>query len=453
MDKGKKIAIGLVVGVPLFCLLGSYAIFQKSFGAEASKLSSELTAARKDGMPVTAEELSARLKVPDSENAAAEYEALFRPITLKGPLEKDSLAVIHGFGSLVKAEDKLAGRQALPHLQEVLRQARKVASKPHCLFAWDWSKGSDLMMPEFAEMKGVAKLLCFDAEALGDQGDWKGALANIEATQRIGRHAAEEPLEIGLLVGIAIEAIAEATLNRLTDKFSHNAPFLSEAKRIVDAFGPIPEYRRTLGGHLVMLREALRQANSLTDLTGDGGDLPSTDSPPEPRKPSAVEKTLFNNPSVKNAFDSKITRAARLLYEQVPKNSERWEAIETVSKANGKMVEDDISPANTVARLLWDPGSGMGESIARCIMRRNLTDTSLRLLLDRVRLGKLPGSLPSYGSSDMDPFSGKPLVYHPSKTGFLLYSFGVDRKDDGGISRHEASLKGISGSDETLEIH
>jgi len=453
MNKGKKIAIWLVVGVPIFCLLGSYAIFQKSFGAEASKLDGELTAARKDGMPVTPEELSARLKVPDSENAAAEYESLFRQITLKGPLEKDSLAVIHAIGSLAKPEDKLAAQRALPHLQELLRQVRKASSKPHCLFAWDWSKGSALMMPEFAEMKGVVKLLCFDADSLSSRGDWKGALSNVEAAQRIGRHAAEEPMAIGLLVDFAIESIAEVTLNRLMDKFSHIAPFLSEAKRIHDAFGPIPEFRRTLGGHLVMLRESLRQANSLTDLTGDGGDLPSTDTPPEPRKPSAVERTLFNNQSVKNAFDSKITHAARLLYEQVPENSERWEAIETVTKANDKMVEDDMSPANTIARLLWGSESEMGEVIARCIMRRNLTDTSLRLLLDRVRLGKLPGSLPNYGATDRDPFSGRLLVYRPSKTGFLLYSFGVDRKDDGGLSRHDASLRGLHDFDETVEIH
>jgi hypothetical protein len=37
----------------------------------------------------------------------------------------------------------------------------------------------------------------------------------------------------------------------------------------------------------------------------------------------------------------------------------------------------------------------------------------------------------------IDPFSGQPLHYHPEGEGFVVYSVGEDRKDNGGTPRPE----------------
>lgn len=76
--------------------------------------------------------------------------------------------------------------------------------------------------------------------------------------------------------------------------------------------------------------------------------------------------------------------------------------------------------------------------------RHELAAAHLRLLLVELALrahrcdeGKVPLSLtplvPKYLESvPMDPFSGKPMVYHPTGTNWILYSIGPDRTDDGG---------------------
>ena len=39
----------------------------------------------------------------------------------------------------------------------------------------------------------------------------------------------------------------------------------------------------------------------------------------------------------------------------------------------------------------------------------------------------------------LDFFSGKPLIYRASKKGYLLYSVGVNGKDDGGRRQYETA--------------
>jgi hypothetical protein len=34
-----------------------------------------------------------------------------------------------------------------------------------------------------------------------------------------------------------------------------------------------------------------------------------------------------------------------------------------------------------------------------------------------------------------DVFSGKPLIYRPNENGYLLYSVGINGKDEGGVGR------------------
>lgn len=40
-----------------------------------------------------------------------------------------------------------------------------------------------------------------------------------------------------------------------------------------------------------------------------------------------------------------------------------------------------------------------------------------------------PNLLPA---KPLDPFTGQPLKYHPKKDGFIVYSLGSNKKDDGG---------------------
>jgi hypothetical protein len=94
----------------------------------------------------------------------------------------------------------------------------------------------------------------------------------------------------------------------------------------------------------------------------------------------------------------------------------------------------------------------------------NRRDSTLRLLIAdlairayRAESGKLPATLselvPAYFPAEpVDPFSGRPLVYHPAQDDFLLYSVGQDGHDDGGRFGTREQASNQSGFDSGLEF-
>jgi hypothetical protein len=92
-------------------------------------------------------------------------------------------------------------------------------------------------------------------------------------------------------------------------------------------------------------------------------------------------------------------------------------------------------------------GKAMAPSIARIaeidLQRRSHIDLArTALAIERYRLakGELPGGLEELVVEYMeavpiDPFDGKPIKYKRAERGYLLYSVGMDGKDDGGKER------------------
>jgi UDP:flavonoid glycosyltransferase YjiC (YdhE family) len=73
----------------------------------------------------------------------------------------------------------------------------------------------------------------------------------------------------------------------------------------------------------------------------------------------------------------------------------------------------------------------------RVIAHERLMTAELALRCYQSEQGRLPSSLeqlvPEYLQQvPLDPFSGRPVIYHPQGTNWLLYSVGEDGVDDGG---------------------
>ena len=67
----------------------------------------------------------------------------------------------------------------------------------------------------------------------------------------------------------------------------------------------------------------------------------------------------------------------------------------------------------------------------------DLIRQGLLVELHHAEYGQWPASLDELretlgGALPMDPFSGVPYIYWPTSQGFVLYSVGVDGRDDGG---------------------
>jgi len=432
MTAKKKVAIGLICGVPCVAALVLGGLIYRDYGAVAANLSAENAAAKKDGLPVTVQEFTERLKVPDAENAAPEYTAIFAAM-------KDS-ASIQAATKQLRGPSPEPSKAALLTLDPVLARARIAAAKPRCNFERDWAHGTNLPCPEIGDAKTLANALCGAARARSRNGDPVGALKDVAAVQAMARKIGEEPTFLAILGQVAYEAEAAATFDRIVDDHSGDVAFLRSAKSTLEAFGPFPSYRHALIGEYVMARTIPHTKKDLLGLLSELDRDADVMADPELPEPSATVKWLFNFSAVRTAYEDKLAYAYRRLYEACSDNPENWDVDEAAVKRIEEEVAKDHSPSNYLVQWFFQTLDSVHQMVADLIARRHLVDTKLNLLIDRAQRGSFPAELPKYGAHRIDPFSGNPLVYRKEKGGYILYSIGPDRSDDGGRDRASGSL-------------
>jgi len=93
----------------------------------------------------------------------------------------------------------------------------------------------------------------------------------------------------------------------------------------------------------------------------------------------------------------------------------------------------------------------------RCTAK--IRDAQTALAIERYRLanGKLPNQLtdlvPSFlPSVPSDPFDGKPLRYKTLAKGYVIYSVGDDRVDNGGTEKDNKGISYVPGTDITFTV-
>jgi hypothetical protein len=248
-----------------------------------------------------------------------------------------------------------------------------------------------------------------------------------------------------LLVSVAIESIDYVALRNVIEAHSHDPAFLAAARKTLAAYGPLPDYRRAIMGELAMGRLLLRDIHTFHDLSAAGMDDGSAT-----HDPNSFERGLFGSGIVKDAFDARLIRFYRRFIADLPADPAKWEQSEVAAKKADLSLMNDHSLVGIGFESVvpvFDPAT---VAIQMQLARRNLLDTTLRLLQDRARTGKLPRFLPDYGPSRLDPFSGRPLVYRREGAGFILYSFGRDGVDHGGKTNLGGG--GGEGYDELIRI-
>lgn len=436
MSRTKKIAFGCVLGVPLLCCVGGLIFVWGATSRSDRFLKEELAAARSVGLPTELKELPL-IPVDRASNAAPLYQ---RAITVANRDEmKKALSAI---GAAITRDPKpeaerLAAVEA-PKLRSLYPLLEAATELPQCQFDRQWSLGFNVLFPEYASMKGFVKLLAFRADRASERGDWRSALEDIRRCFRISEHAGSDPVLIAALVQIACDAIAQTQFRRIIDRHGRDATFLRAAQQLASERRPLPDFRRIMAGELVLSRISLRELRSLREIEAL---LPDGEMP---RAPSGLERTVFNSKLVRNTFDGKLVNAYRTMYPELPSDPEDWPKTYDAMIKMERAVEADRTLAGTMNRILLPVFNQAADAAGRMQANRRLTVTALHLLLMRARTGRLPERLPNLGEATQDPFADGPLQYGRKGSGFLLYSVGQDREDNGGqVRRTEGSYDDV----------
>ena len=309
------------------------------------------------------------------------------------------------------------------------------------------------LLPSTQKCREVARALTCRAMRHAGDGDYEAAWQELLACQRLGRALARGGTLIEELVGIAIVSIATNAQLTLVGHGTHSPSRLRAWQADLRELPPMPSLADKLGQTerfvtLEVLQSIAR--NGLHILDG-------LDGPVSGRKPNnpLVERMLSRSVDFDPAF-----RAVNEMYDKCEAASRQPDrAIRKVAMAD---IHDEIKDRkNTVTTLgavnrLSMSRAQRGEHIGNIVI--GLMVPAIEKLMDaddrtaqnqanlgaaialaayRVDTGKYPIRLdevvPKYLTAvPGDLFSGKPLVYRPTDTGYLLYSVGVNGIDEDG---------------------
>lgn len=139
------------------------------------------------------------------------------------------------------------------------------------------------------------------------------------------------------------------------------------------------------------------------------------------------------NPIAMGIAKHQFIHLYRLAVDQVSDDPDKW--------LDNKTVLVDLSKKGTNEWPLRDlEMAPLGANAKQCdalateIAIQHLAISSAEVMLYKLQNGSFPDSLPNLGKDATDPFSGGPLLYRRQKNGFAIWSVGINKRDDGGVS-------------------
>jgi hypothetical protein len=381
-------------------LLVINAILIRITGAQLEK---RIAALRAVGAPVTFGDL-AEPAVPPESNAAVylrRAEADVDAITKE-------LAPVEGSpsfndGRLGEAEQK-AVQTVFDAYPRFLRDLEKAAACPSYNSETDFTAGpqaymADVLLPQSSRFRGCMQVLSDRTHLLVSQGRFEEALQNCVVIFRLTRHFEHEPLLVNFLVGLSARAIGVANANLVL----RSGPVSAAARSALAAELVRGDSHQSFQHALVS--ERVYGLETSRDMA------------------QCVFRAQLNDLqcALIDMFNHHLELATQP-YPIVAADKPQWESDHwSMSNALARLAEQAILKTRSV----WERSRAQ----VRCLrVLLALQEESLRSQDREPRITELGLPVEAF----TDPFSGAPLRLKKSDAGWIIYSVGVDRVDDGG---------------------
>lgn len=422
--KAKKQAVKfLLIGFAVFVLV---AIVLLLFAVDLSyKHFSYPEAAKRykaSGLPWTADELVP----PEAGKSEKEYQALIELLEQyalktepKNPNIKD----------LITPSDYAALDAYFAPRNELLDKAQSVAGRT---VTWqkDWDSGAAVLFPELASIKTVVKDLVLRAELRSARRDIKGAAADLRAGSDIAKNAIKAPTLIHGLVEIACRSILVHGLQR-TASFHLNDPIaLEELRMAAKPLAQTPDLYYSLKGEAFMGLTSLRNFNWRI-LTNSGWE--------EGMEPIDTTKLVRGGdiPGIAaKSFAVPYLNAWAEFAEKAKVQGSNPQSMIALSKTLEESAESQKGVSATFVSIFFPVFSQAGRAFAKTEADYLTADYAMR-----IAVAKAKGSTAKVTEADIDPFDGTALKVLINKSNIKVWSIGLNRTDEGGLSADEGRAK------------
>lgn len=402
------------------------------------EITGRFSALRKSGLPTSGAELNTWLApISDEENGALPLSEAFaqrRTFSDGRSNEVNNLLTIERT-NIWSPETKALAQDYLALNQPLLEEAHAALKFRQFRFPIDYSYGPNTLLPHLAKLKGAAQIFALRSLLLAEQDGNPAWTKDVESVLALGQTLDTEPIAISFLVRVAMINIAV----KVTEKnLSRCQPAPSVAEKLQASFAVVTTSNllsRAFIGELALTAPAFRLSRAEADaLSSDNADNPQTSTPQRfAGKPNPfLWFTGFFERDL-NFFLATMTQSIALATNTPP----------AVLTMNDHFEEAGLKARrryHVLSAMLLPAYSKFATREASIQANLHLVTTALAIEQYRVSQGRLPTTLaelvPHYlAAVPSDPFDGAPLRYLRPATGYVLYSVGDDRQDDGGRER------------------
>jgi peroxiredoxin/mono/diheme cytochrome c family protein len=316
-----------------------------------------------------------------------------------------------------------------------------------------------VILPGVQKCRGLANALAARAMLRVGESRYDDAWQDLLACHRLGRLVGRGGTLIEGLIGIAIDNQAARADLAYLERVQTDAKRIESCLRDLQKLPPTPELadKVNLGERLAILDMVMsvdrRGIKYLEGLTAQG--QANDSNPLGAFLAELILKDIDWDPALRNANQWYDRMAAAARGTDRSTREKEWNQVEADLKALRTKVVESGGLGEALVEGKDDPkvrGKAVGNVII-CLMtpaihkvqgavdRIKQTQDNLRLAFALAWFhcdhGHYPKNLDALAPKYLeripqDMFSGKALIYRPSENGYLLYSVGVNGKDDGG---------------------
>lgn len=403
-----------------------------SYGA-AREAQDEIRLLKAAGLPTTPQDMAEPI-LSGSENAAGHYQMALRALKgidgnkrrlirdyLRTPADVLERSMGRAFGGHI---DNKTVERVLTEYQPVFESIREATSKPHLNFERPWEQGAALAFPEYSELREIGDGLRMRAMVEALKGQNKEAIDSLWMMRAMSRHMFEEPTMISQLVGISNEKRANAYTIELI-LTTKSPDFAAGAQKFLAEPTAAPNLKRGLRGEIFFAVIGPDQ------LKNDPSMLFSSDSA-EGKKMAFLYRISY----FRNKAQALTLRRYREALTKIPDSDPSFEKTRQIMNELDRKIQTDHSIPGQMASMMTPVFAQMASSAASKRTYDVLFQAAAKAAAVRALTGKFPEILPGF----TDPANGKPIQYKKTPKGFVVYGFGADGKDDGGIREKDRTL-------------
>jgi hypothetical protein len=412
----KKTWVWIAAGLAGVAIAGLGLVLHGSgLGGAYRELELELAAARAEGIPTEPSDLVPEHPVLPSRNAAGYYQ---RAYELAAAAPASAVKILDDY-HLIQIGSKKGSiplstlRKAVADLEPALAAFTLGSQQERLHVERDYSLGPLVEYPEFRWHRTILRALAYKASLQFEDGDIDQAEASLTAAARSLRHLGQEPTTTPLLMRARGEEPLIQALHRLLELKGRNPAVQAMVARTLQALGPIPDLRFSVGTELPLWRAFFRIYEQNPDALGP------CFAPPEVTRLKSV--LALNEAACVNEL--------RIMVQHLPE-SERdllKSARALDEYQEGPEETESSGPAlfrlkNSLATLLpyMYATSGPVRTTMKMVALRNITWAALDVLAGNPKPVRL------------DPYTGQNVKVDQRRDRVVVYSVGPDEVDDQG---------------------